>query len=477
MLPTCSVHLCLQTMSSCACTLENPSYKGFMMKALIRHQVAALFFLLPLAAAISALPVTVMAQSAMPELRSLQVTSDGGFSSGADLEFTVEATPRGQASVRIRGVQRNIPLKEISRGIYTGEYTVRRQDRITETSPIRATIKVRNRSASSDYSFPAGFSGAPVAVTPPAPAAPPPVLLKIDRFAVSPVEKIEPGAELRFLLNGMAGAVATFDIPGVIDNVAMRETRPGVYEGSYTIRRLDNLAPSRPIVARLRMGDKVVTSNLAQALTIDAKAPVLRNLTPREGEVVAGNGTTSVSASFDDAGGVGVDPKSVRILLSGRNVTADSNITAQFFSYRADLPPARYTVDVSAKDLVGNAMSKAWTFDVARPAAAAPLSIPLQITSHTNNAVVEGSSTTVRGRTAPGAAVEVKVSAVAPLAGLFGVTQDVLSERVQADGAGNFAFSFSPRLPLPGTRYEITMNSRSGDLAAESRLVLFQKQN
>ena len=477
MLPTCSVHLCLQTMSSCACTLENPSYKGFMMKALIRHQVAALFFLLPLAAAISALPVTVMAQSAMPELRSLQVASDGGFSSGADLEFTVEATPRGQASVRIRGVQRNIPLKEISRGIYTGEYTVRRQDRITETSPIRATIKVRNRSASSDYSFPAGFSGAPVAVTPPAPAAPPPVLLKIDRFAVSPVEKIEPGAELRFLLNGMAGAVATFDIPGVIDNVAMRETRPGVYEGSYTIRRLDNLAPSRPIVARLRMGDKVVTSNLAQALTIDAKAPVLRNLTPREGEVVAGSGTTSVSASFDDAGGVGIDPKSVRILLSGRNVTADSNITAQFFSYRADLPPARYTVDVSAKDLVGNAMSKAWTFDVARPAAATPLNIPLQITSHTNNAVVEGGSTTVRGRTAPGAAVEVKVSAVAPLAGLFGVTQDVLSERVQADGAGNFAFSFSPRLPLPGTRYEITLNSRSGDLAAESRLVLFQKQN
>ena len=447
------------------------------MKAYIRHQVAALCFLLPMAAAVSALPATVTAQTAMPELRSLQVASDGGFASGADLEFTVEATPSGQASVRIRGVQRNIPLKEISRGIYTGEYTVRRQDRITETSPIRATIKVRNRSASSDYSFPAGFSGAPVAVTPPAPAPPPPAVLKIDRFAVTPVEKIEPGAELRFLLNGMAGAVATFDIPGVIDNVAMRETRPGVYEGSYTIRRLDNLAPSRPILARLRMGDKVVTSNLTQALTIDAKAPVLHNLTPREGEVVAGNGTTSVSASFDDGGGVGVDPKSVRILLSGRNVTADSNITAQFFSYRADLPPARYTVDVSAKDLVGNAMSKVWTFDVARSAAAAPLNIPLQITSHTNNAVVEGGSTTVRGRTAPGAAVEVKVSAVAPLAGLFGVTQDVLSERVQADGAGNFAFSFSPRLPLPGTRYEITLHSRSGDLAAESRLVLFQKQN
>ena len=451
------------------------------MKVFIRHQVAALFFLLPLAAAISILPTTVMAQPAMPEIQSLQVTSDGGFNSGADLVFTVEATPRGQASVRIRGIQRNIPLKEISRGVYTGEYTLRRQDRVTETSPIRATVKVRNRSAAGDYSFPAGFSGAPVAATPPPsaatpPVAPPPAALKIDRFAVTPVEKIEPGAELRFLLNGVPGAVATFDIPGVIDNVAMRETRPGVYEGSYTIRRLDNLAPSRPIVARLRLGDKAVTSTLAQALTADAKAPVLRNLTPREGEVVAGNASTSVSASFDDAGGVGVDPKTVRILLSGRNVTGDSNITAQFFSYRADLPPGRYTADVSGKDLVGNVMSKAWSFDVARPAAAAPVTVPLQITSHANNAVVEGNSTTVRGRTAPGASVEVKVTAIAPIAGLFGVAQDVLSERVQADGAGNFSFSFSPRLPLPGTRYELTMNSRSGDLTTESRLVLFQKQ-
>lgn len=449
------------------------------MKAHIRHQVASLFFLLPVVAAVGALmPAMVMAQTAMPEVRSLQVNSDGGLSSGADLEFTVEATPRGQASLRIRGVQRNIPLKEVSRGVYRGEYTVRRQDRIAETSLIRATIKVRNRSAAADYSFPAGFSGSPVAVAPPAVAGPPPAVLKIDRFAVAPVEKIEPGAELRFMLNGMPGATATFDIPGVMDNVAMRETRPGVYEGSYTIRRLDNLAPSRPIVARLRMGDKVVTSTLAQPLTTDAKAPVLRNLSPREGEVVASNAATSVSASFDDAGGVGVDPKSVRILLSGRNVTAESNITAQFFSYRGALPPGRYTVDVSAKDLVGNTMNKVWVFDVAGAAAAAVFTtVPLQVTSHANNTAVEGNSTTVRGKTAPGATVDVKVHAIAPIAGLFGVAQDVLSERVQADGAGNFSFSFSPRLPLPGTRYEIAMTARKAELATESRLELFQKQN
>lgn len=453
------------------------------MKTSLRHHAVALSFpvfgLLPVVALLLAAPVSVMAQQYSPELRSLQVSSDGGLSAGSDLQFSVEATPRAQVSLRVQGIQRNIVLKETARGVYTAEYTIKRQDRITGSSQIRATARLRNRSATGDYSFPTGFAGAPAVATPPPVAvAPPPVALKIDRFAIAPVDRLEPGIELRFMLAGMPGAVATFSIPSVVDNVPMREVRPGVYEGSYTIRRLDNLAPSRPIVATLRMGDKAVTSNLTQPLTVDAKPPVLRNLSPREGELVAGNTTTSVSASFDDAGGVGVDPKSVRILLAGRNVTADSNITAQFFSYRADLPAGRYTVDVSAKDMVGNVMNKVWNFEVAGAvaAAAAPVTLPLQATSHTNNAVVEGNSTTVRGRTAPGAVVEVKVQAIAPIAGFFGVTQEVLNERVQADNAGNFSFTFSPKLPLPGARYEIDMVSTKAPLKTESRLVLFQKQ-
>ena len=238
----------------------------------------------------------------------------------------------------------------------------------------------------------------------------------------------------------------------------------------------DNLSPSRPIVARLRQGDRVVTATLTQPLMADAKPPVLRNLTPREGEIVVGNGPTGVSASFDDTGGVGVDPKSVRILLSGRDITANSNVTSQFFSYRADLPPGRYTVDLTVKDLAGNAVNKIWAFELANAVAAAPATVPLQITSPANNAMVEGNTTTVRGRTAPGATVDVKVIAVAAIAGLFGVTQDVLSQRIQADATGNFSFDFSPKLPLPGARYEVTMLAQKADLKTESRLVLFQKQ-
>jgi len=440
------------------------------MKAQLRNQVAAFFLLLPAAAVLVALPAAAVAQQAAPEVQSLQVASDGGLDAGSRLQFTVEGTPRAQASVRIQGIQRNIPLREVSRGVYAGDYTIKRQDRIDESSPIRATLRARNRSVSANYSFPAGIAGQQVAVAPFGG-------LKIERFSVAPVDRIEPGAELRFALNGTAGGVAEFDIPGVINNVPMREVRPGVYEGAYTIRRLDNLTPSRPIVATLRAGDRSVTTNLTQPLTADAKPPVIRNLSPRDGEAVLDRKATSVSATFDDAGGVGVDPKSVRILLSGRDVTASSQITPQFFTYRADLPLGRYTVDVTARDMAGNAVRETWRFDIVSPVGAAPTTVPLQVTSHANNAVVEGSPVQVRGRTAPGALVDVKVSAIAALAGLFGVNQEVLSQRVQADGNGNFSFGFAPQLPLPGTRYEVTMVAHLGDRTAESKLVLFQRQN
>lgn len=439
------------------------------MKKQIRTQVAALFLLLPAATVMLALPGVVMAQPAQPELRSLQVATDDGLNAGATLDFTVEGTPRGQASVRLRGVPRNIVLKETSRGVYTGSYTLRRQDRISESSSVRTTLKLRNRSVVADYTLPVGIANNSVAVAP-TPG------LKIDRFSVTPIEKIEPGAELRFTLNGMPGGTAEFDIPGVVSKVPMREVRPGVYEGAYTIRRLDNLAPSRPAVATLRAGDRAVTSTLNQSLMVDAKPPVIRNLSPRDGESVARSAATAVSGTFDDAGGVGMDTKSVRVILAGRDITAATQITPQFFTYRADLPAGRYAVDVSARDMAGNAVRQTWSFDVTAAANVAPSTVVLQITSHASNATVDGGPVTVRGRTAPGAMLDVKVSAVGALAGLFGLNQDLLTQRVQADANGNFSFSFSPQLPLPGTRYEIAMTAgKEGMTSSDTRLVLFQK--
>lgn len=441
------------------------------MKKHIRNQVAALFLLLPAATALLVVPGTVMAQPATAELRSLQVETDDGLRAGADLQFTIEGTPRGRVQLKIVGVPRTIVLQETERGVYTGSYTIRRQDRLNERSAVRATLKVRNRTITSNYALPVGIGGRDVA----APTAPPPGL-KIDRFSVAPIDKMEPGAELRFTLNGAPGGRANFDIPGVIDNVPMREVRPGVYEGAYTIRRMDNLAPSRPAVATLRVGERTVSSTLTQPLIADAKPPVIRHVSPRDGETIPRSRDTSVSGTFDDVGGVGVDPKSVRIVIAGRDVTSAAQITAQFFTYRADLPAGRYPVEVTARDMVGNGMRQSWTFNVDSQVNAAPTTVQLQVTSHANNATVERGAVVVRGRTVPGAVVDVKVNAVGTLVGVFGLNQELLSQRVQADRNGDFSFTFTSQVPLPGTRYEVTMTAgRDGMAATETQLVLFQK--
>lgn len=437
-----------------------------------RKHFFSLFLMLTAFATAGTIPGPAWAQRAgSPEIAGLYVDSDNGLAPGAELTFTVEGTPRGKASVRISGINRNIPLKEVSSGTYEGGYTIKRKDKITASNTVRATLKAGNRSTGTTYSLPPELGSAPSAAAPPVtPLAAP----KIDRFTVAPIGAIEPGADLRFAMTGTPGAAASFTIEGVVKNVPMREVTRGQYEGSYTIRRLDHFPAAVNIYGTLEAGGKAVGARLNQALIADARPPVIRNVSPRDGETVAASNMTSISATFDDSGGVGVDAKSVRVTVAGRDITQGSQITPQFFNYRANLQPGRYPVVVTARDLVGNAVRHAWTFSVAQQAAAATL--PLQVLSHANNAQIGGGTTEVRGRTAPDAQVDVKVQGLSSVAGLFGVSQQIFDQSLRADGNGNFAFSFRPQYAMPGTRYEVTMNATKADLKTETHLVLFQQQ-
>jgi len=251
----------------------------------------------------------------------------------------------------------------------------------------------------------------------------------------------------------------------------LREVRTGRYEGSYTIRRSDNMDTSAPVVATLRAGDRSVHANIAPpAAPGDSRPPAIVNMSPREGDTVPGGPPVVVSGNFEDRRGTGVDPNSVRILLSGRNVTNDAQITPQSFSYRAPLPPGRHTVDVTARDRAGNAVRRSWSFEVGSA------NVQIQILSHTNNGQVDGNGAHVRARTAPFASVNVRVDAVPPVVGQFGVAQQVFSRTIQADANGNFDFSFNSPFPVPGTRYDISMVASKADMTAEMRLVLYQRQ-
>jgi hypothetical protein len=442
------------------------------MKKHLLSQTLALCLLAPVTGALVCLPA-VAQTTAAPQTHGLEVNADSGLAPGSQLRLTLEATPGGQASARIPGPDIGVPLKEVTPGHYTGHYTVRRSDRIDPAAVIRVSLTAASRTIVANYTFPPSFM-APVAVAPAQPVvvAQAPVIvlqpsapLRIERFAVAPLGRAEPGAELQFRLNGVPGATAWLDIPGVASHVPLRETRPGHYEGGYILRPRDNLAAAGPVTATLRADDnRMVTATLSHPLVNDNRPPQIANLTPRAGEAVS-SGPTLVAGNFNDASGAGVDPESVRIVISGRDVTSRAQITPREFSYRDRLPPGRHTVEVTAADRAGNVGQKSWSFDV--------------------GSMIGQEVTTIRGRTAPFATVSVRVDAVSPPGRRLeaGVAQELAAETVQADANGEFSFHFNPRyvrdnassLPVPGTRYDVSITASRDNTSTESRLVLFQR--
>ena len=420
-------------------------------------------------------PHLAIAQSnnrSAPQIDAFIIDATAPLTPGSDIDFTVEGTPKGQASVRITGVNKNIVLREVNRGIYEGTYTVSRRDRLGTQPSARATLRLRGIASVSSQALPAVAAQVPAqpATAPPAAAMP-----AIERFGVTPVARIEPGAELRFNAIGTPGGRASLTIDGVVRDVPMQEIRPGRYEGAYTIRRNDSFPASVVITMALEANGQVSRSRLNQALLVDARSPTIKNLSPKNNEVVTNN-PVSVSATFDDMGGVGIDPRTVKLSIGGMDKTSNASITPQFLTWRGELRAGTYPVEVTASDNAGNAVKQSWTFVVTSaraPAAAAVL--PLEITSHANNAQVPNGTVEVRGRTVPDAKVDVQVQAIAALAGIFGINQQILNQSFRSDAQGNFAFSFQPQIPIPGARFEATITASRGDQVREVRLVLFQQ--
>ena len=430
---------------------------------------------------IATLPHLASAQprnKSAPQISTFTIDTSSALGPGSDIDFTLEGTPRGQASVRITGVDRNIVMREVSQGVYEGSYTVSRRDRLGAQPSARATLRVRGVASVATQALPAVAAPLP----PPAPVAAQPVvsppvaaaLPVIERFGVTPIARIEPGAELRFNAVGTPNGRAFLTIDGVVRDVPMPEIRPGRYEGAYTIRRNDNFPASLNISMTLQANNQSVGARLNQALLVDARPPTVKNLAPKNNEVVNGN-PISVSATFDDSGGVGVDPKTVKLTIGGQDQTRNASITPQFLTWRGELRAGTYPVEVIASDNAGNAVKQSWSFVVANPQAPV-VALPLDITSHANNAQVPAGAVEVRGRTAPDAKVDVQVQAIAALAGIFGINQQILNQSIRSDAQGNFVFSFQPQIPVPGARYEATITASRGDQTREVRLVLFQQR-
>lgn len=325
-------------------------------------------------------------------------------------------------------------------------------------------------------------------------AAPQAAQSEIRNLSVNSQEGLRPGAELAFGVDGPPNGKASIVLGKSDIVVDLQETQPGKYRGSYTVRSRDRIDPTAILTARvaahgngatrdftwpgsfrqLAMGNNAAPPRAAH----DNSPPSVVDIAPRPGEFVSGPAV--VSGSFEDRGS-GVDPASVRIVLSGRDVTHDARIDAHEFSYRGELPPGRYTADVSARDFGGNTVNKTWNFEVGEAGAAADARGPLTlaVTSPAQNGLIDSrGNLVVTGHTAPRAQVLVTVEAVAPATGhRTSVAQPVAQQTVQADRDGNFTASIDPHtVPVPGTRFEVSLTASRNSQTAQQRVTVFQRE-
>lgn len=404
---------------------------------------------------------------AAPKITGFDVDQVSTLRPGTTIDFTLSGTPKARATVRIGGIPRVIVLKETGRGFYEGSYTVRQKDRISARAAVVATLSKGN-------SHTIARLGKSLLASDPPPAIPDTVA--IQKFSVNQYDDLEPGSELSFTLLGTPGGRATYTIKNVIANRAMREVRPGVYTGRYTIRRQDKLPAVLNVVATLRAQNQVVRAQLDQQLVAhpgpsNPGVNPFSNFSPRHNESIPYSNNFTVSGDFeDDPRKGGVDPRSIQILFDGRDVTAQSSISTHGFSYRpVNLTPGRHSVEVRGRDSSGNIVRSNWDF---RMLDAAPVvSFPLDILSPADGTEVGSGPIEVRGRTLSNASVHVVVTAA-----ILGLSQRIYENTLVADRQGYFSFSFQPQMRVPGARYDVTIRASRDNDMRERKISLTQQR-
>lgn len=177
-------------------------------------------------------------------------------------------------------------------------------------------------------------------------------------------QPLRPGESVHVTLRGTPGGSATFDIGSYVTNIAMQETQPGTYTGSYTIPRGANFS-AVPVIGRLQLAGRAPASAAAeQTVSAASTAPGISAVAPQPGVTVDGS-RPGIYAAFS-AGAVPVNPSSAVLWVNGRDVTSECVRTAQFIQY---LPSYSYRngnvrVTVKVADGAGNVTTKSWTFSI-----------------------------------------------------------------------------------------------------------------
>jgi len=211
---------------------------------------------------------------------------------------------------------------------------------------------------------PTGQANDPIVTTPPVNRN-----IAIDGFTVDADGYLRSGSRLNFTLTGTPGGVATVQIPGVATEIALVETQPGVYTGTYILplSGAQGMSVSKAsAIAKLRIGNREQLIQAGTPIQVDTQVPLIVSTTPETNGRVS-RSQPNITAVFDDQGGSGIDPRSVQVLVDNEDVTRQSTVTSNLVVYRPEnvMSAGSHSVTVTARDRAGNQVNKSWTFRVA----------------------------------------------------------------------------------------------------------------
>lgn len=210
---------------------------------------------------------------------------------------------------------------------------------------------------------------------PPAPAAE----LRVTSFSHDAGELLKAGDEVHITLVGTPRASATFDAGAVAKDVPLKEDpqRPGRYSATLVVPK-GVTAKEVPVIGQVRQEGK--SSPLIQAartLSVDSEPPHVADFAPKDQSDTT-NQQPDIYIELSDGSGSGVDSRSVRVEVGGKDVTDQVKTTPRFLLYspRDPFKPGRVPVTVSARDMAGNPVQVSWAFTVK------PAPVSVQSVSH-----------------------------------------------------------------------------------------------
>ncbi|MEO0853134.1 MAG: S-layer protein, partial [Cyanobacteria bacterium J06648_11] len=209
------------------------------------------------------------AQPQKPELLATRIQPESGIvQAGSELVIEARATEGARASATI--AQRPIAMREVEPGLYRGSYRVTGSDAIVGPA-IAIQIARDGESTRVQRQLPqltlGRASTPPTAVAPPSPVSRPdatrPTLpeqsprnelppIREDGYPTFTAIRINPSRDLAagdvfaVAIQGTPGGFAQFDLGSLALNIPMRETQPGLYEGTYNVASGDRA--DRPFV-------------------------------------------------------------------------------------------------------------------------------------------------------------------------------------------------------------------------------------